>query len=236
VRANWIFYKYHSLIAAFDCGQKSQIPSSGIPFSIFWHMHACNPCGTGDAVSDDVNFAPWLLQENIPPLVHDIAVISVAPNVAHQYPGRIVNITVVVKNNGNIYETFNVTVYRNTTAIGTILVTDLGIGENTTLIFLWDTTGLTPCNRWTISAKAPIVGDVNPSDNNMTDGTVKIKMIGNVNADGIIDIFDITTAAISFGATPSDPNWNPQVDLFQDGIIDIFDLVTIAIVFGNTCP
>ena len=147
-----------------------------------------------------------------------------------------VNITVVVENNGNMYETFNVTVYRNTTAIGTILVTDLGIGENTTLIFQWNTTGLTPCQNWTISAKAPIVGDINPSDNNKTDGTVKIKMVGDINADGIIDIFDIVTAALAFGATPSDPNWDPQAELVEDGIIDIFDLVTIAMVFGNTCP
>lgn len=60
--------------------------------------------------------------------------------------------------------------------------------------------------------------------------------MGDVNADGTVDIFDINVAAIAFGARPSDPNWNPQAELVEDGIIDIFDLVTIAIVFGVTYP
>jgi hypothetical protein len=194
-----------------------------------------NPTGLGNKVSDNVSFAPWLLQEKIPPLVHNIALISVAPNVAHQYPGRIVNITVVVKNNGNMYETFNVTVYRNTTTIGTILVTDLGIGENTTLIFLWDTTGLTPCKNWTIKAEAPLSGDVNPADNILVNGTVKIKMLGDVNADGTINILDLVKAAMAFGAVPGSPLWDPQADVYPDNRVNIFDLVAIALRFGQHC-
>jgi len=194
-----------------------------------------NPSGLGDNVSDNVSFAPWLLQEKIPPLIHDIAVISVVPNVAHQYPGRMVNITVVVKNNGNMYETFNVTARRNSTEIGTILVTDLGIGENTTLIFQWNTTGLTPCQNWTISAEAPIVGDANPGDNNLTDGTVKIKMLGDLNADGVVDGQDIVLVIEAIPSYPSHPWWNPDADLNNDRVVDGADIVLTIERIGLIC-
>jgi hypothetical protein len=186
--------------------------------------------------SEDLNDTAWQLVTVVSAVKHDISILNVTTSTPHQYPGRPVNITVVVKNNGEVSETFNITIYRNSTEIGKILLTGLEAGNSTTEIFTWDTTGLAPCQNWTISAIAPLVGDINPSDNNMTNGTVKIKMIGDLNADGVIDIFDLVAAATAFGATPSDLSWNSQADIVQDNIIDIFDLVAISMVFGSTCP
>jgi len=53
-----------------------------------------------------------------------------------------------------------------------------------------------------------------------------------INRDGIVDIFDVVTAASAFGSYPGHPRWNPIADIKQDGIIDIFDLVIIGINFG----
>ncbi len=54
------------------------------------------------------------------------------------------------------------------------------------------------------------------------------------NNDMIIDIYDIVIAAIAYGSTPIDPNWNPDCDLAElYGIIDIFDLVTVASHYGQ---
>ena len=199
------------------------------------HHPTLNPTGSGDNVSDYVSFAPWLLQEKVPPLIHDVAVISVVPNVTQQYPGRIVNITVVVKNNGNMYETFNVTAYRDSIPIGTILVTDLGIGENTTLIFNWNTSGLTPCHLWTIKAEAAVVGDINPSDNTLIDGTVKIAIMGDMNGDGKVDISDLVMAVNAIPSIPGWSNWNPNADLNNDNRVDIADLVRIIAYCGQAC-
>jgi hypothetical protein len=84
-------------------------------------------------------------------------------------------------------------------------------------------------------ARAPLAGDVNPGDNNMTDGTVKIKMLGDVNADGVINLSDLIKAAKAFGAIPGSPAWDPQADILQDGIVNISDLVKIAQRFGQHC-
>ena len=54
-----------------------------------------------------------------------------------------------------------------------------------------------------------------------------------VNGDGVVDVFDIVTAAMAFGADAENPRWNPVPDLNFDGIIDIYDLVLIALNFGT---
>jgi len=73
------------------------------------------------------------------------------------------------------------------------------------------------------------------ADNLYVDGTVKIKMMGDINGDGIINILDILIAATAFGSMPGDPNWNPEVDLDNNGLINILDIVQIAVHFGEEC-
>jgi hypothetical protein len=63
-------------------------------------------------------------------------------------------------------------------------------------------------------------------------------MPGDVNADGIIDIFDCVTVAVAFGSAYNDPTppWNPNADINIDGTVDIFDLVVVALYFGEVDP
>jgi len=168
-----------------------------------------------------------------PEVKHDISIVSVNASWPRAYPGRIVNVTVVVKNNGTFVETFNVTAYRNTTLIDKILVTNLGAGENKTIIFQWSTSGLTPCQVWIISANATLAGDANPGDNVLVYGTVKIAMLGDVNADRVINLKDLVEVAKALGAMLGSWAWNPQADIYPDGYVDIYDLVMIAQRFGR---
>jgi len=56
---------------------------------------------------------------------------------------------------------------------------------------------------------------------------------GDINRDGIVDIYDVVTVALAFGSYLGRPRWNPIADLKPDGIIDIFDLVIIGVNFGK---
>jgi len=69
----------------------------------------------------------------------DVAVLSVTPDPTSVKLGELVNITVVVENQGDQTETFSVTVYYDTNTIGTQSVTSLAAGANTSLTFVWDT-------------------------------------------------------------------------------------------------
>jgi len=111
--------------------------------------------------------------------VHDVAVVSVVPSATEVYVGQVLNVSVVVRNNGNIAETFNVTLYYGSDAIETQTVTDLEPGSETTLIFSWDTTDVTPNVSYSLKAETSAVdGETDTTDNTYIYGTVKVKSQG----------------------------------------------------------
>jgi len=61
-------------------------------------------------------------------------------------------------------------------------------------------------------------------------------ILGDINGDGIVDVFDFIIVAAAFGSKPGDSKWNPDADLNSDGLIDIFDVEAVAKNFGKTEP
>jgi hypothetical protein len=153
------------------------------------------------------------------------------------YAGKPANITVIAANVGEFVETFNVTVYYNSISIGTQTVIDLMPGTNITLIFVWNTTNVPPCHNYTVWAEAePIPGEGNFDNNVLVYGLVKVKMLGDVNGDGKINIYDVVMVAAIYGAKKGDPNWNPDCDLVPPwDLINIYDVVAVASRYGQTC-
>ena len=107
--------------------------------------------------------------------VRDVAVVGVTPSVTELNVGQVVNITVTVRNEGNVTENFDVTLYYDDTIIGTETVTGLEPGAEKTLIFSWDTSGV-PVGEYVIKAVASMVpGETDIDDNVYVDGTVIVK-------------------------------------------------------------
>jgi hypothetical protein len=170
-------------------------------------------------------------------LIRDVAIIKVQPHINATYPKRMVDITVVASNLGDFAETFNVTVYYDSTIIGTQTVADLAPHENITLAFIWDTTGVEPCYTYVTSAEASQVPyEINLENNVYIGGSVKIKILGDVNGDGVVDIADLVLITAIYRCTEDDPEWNPQADLAPlYGMIDIVDIVTASGRYGQSC-
>lgn len=169
-------------------------------------------------------------------LNRDVAVAQIiSPD--KMYAGKPVNITVVVANFGEFIETFNVTVYYDSTPIGTQTVVNLMPGTNITLTFAWNTAEIPPCRSYMVWAKAePVPGEGNISNNVLIYGLVKVKMLGDVNGDGIINIYDVVMVAVAYGSKVGDPKWNPECDLVSPwNVINIFDVVAVASRYGKTC-
>lgn len=70
---------------------------------------------------------------------------------------------------------------------------------------------------------------------------VKAALVGDINGDNSVDIYDVELLAMVFGMNSANPNWNvtgyiPSVpaftpsmaDLNGDGVIDIYDVIIIA--------
>jgi hypothetical protein len=110
----------------------------------------------------------------MPSLLHEITVTSVTPSLTEVYEGDLVNIIVIIKNNGNFTETFNVTAYANTTIIQTQAVYELNPATQITLTFNWNITGVSLGN-YTIKAEANTVPEeINAADNVKIGGIVHV--------------------------------------------------------------
>jgi len=173
---------------------------------------------------------------------HDVAVLSVTPSGTKVYEGVAFNVTVVVTNEAGLAETFDVSVFAyNVTyslnyTVGTQSVT-LAPFETKSLTFPWNTALVQANTVYTIEASAAVVpGETHIADNKLTDGTVRVKLMGDVNGDGIVDVFDLIRIGIAFGSRPGEPRWDPDADVNNDGIVDVFDLIKVGINFGRKAP
>jgi hypothetical protein len=109
-------------------------------------------------------------------VVHELGITDVEPSRTHVYIGEIVDIHVVVKNKGNVNETFNVTSFYNTTEIGTQTIMNLSPNAEKSLIFAWNTSEVLPGN-FVVKAKInPVPGEANTSDNSFSDGLVLVRV------------------------------------------------------------
>jgi len=165
----------------------------------------------------------------------DIAILNVKASKTVVGQGYSLSFNVTVENQGMYTETFNVTLYANTTILETFTNVTLTSGNFTVLALVWNTGGLAKDN-YSISAYAsPLPDETDTVDNTYTNGVVTIAMVGDLNADGSVDIFDIVIVATEFGRPPP-PITNSNADINNDGIIDLFDLVIVAAHFGQVDP
>jgi len=110
--------------------------------------------------------------------IHDITVVSVTPSKTEVVVGESLNVTVVVKNQGNFTEpSFSVTAKYGDNTIGTpINVNNLAKEQTKTVTFTWNTTGVSP-GTYKIKASASTVPDEDDTTNNIQeDDTVTVKL------------------------------------------------------------
>jgi hypothetical protein len=168
-------------------------------------------------------------------LLHDVAIVSVVPTTTETYTGYVVNVTVVAKNNGDVEENFTVKVYHNNTMFGTFDVVNLASGANTTVMFPWNTSDVPAGNVYELKGEATSVPyETNLANNALSGGTVKVKIIGDVDGDNIVNIEDWIAFDAAWGTHEGDPSWNPQADINGDGVVDNADGVLIAQNYHNT--
>jgi parallel beta-helix repeat protein len=177
--------------------------------------------------------------------VHDVAVVNVTADRTWVYQGRTANINVTVWDNGDFPENVTVTLYYNITGGNVAGVQNVTVlsGQNATLTFSWNTAGVAPCyTNYTFTAVATIPADYTPADNTLSDGKITVRILGDINGDGVVDGSDIALAAQTFGSygpnflypgSPPSPRWNLDCDLNGEGVVDGSDIVLVATNFGK---
>ena len=63
---------------------------------------------------------------------------------------------------------------------------------------------------------------------------LKASLAGDVNEDGVVDIYDLTLVAKAYGSAVGQPEYNPELDITKDGRVDIRDLAIVCRNYGLT--
>jgi len=122
----------------------------------------------------DNNFNDTLQVVSILPVAHDIAVTSIITSQNTIFVGDTLGINVTVLNKGYEPESFDLSVYYNSSLIEARPIEQLPPLTEQTFTFNWNTNSVNP-GFYQISASAPLLGDANPLDNTLVDGIVEIE-------------------------------------------------------------
>jgi hypothetical protein len=182
----------------------------------------------------------WMIRAVVDP-VHDVAVTDVTPYGNWTYQGWSMNVNVTTTNLGGFTEnetlTLNYSYGATNGIIGTMTALNLVPNETRTVTFTWNTSGVEPNYAgYTLTASA----DISPLvDSNLTNNvlqsptTVVVRIPGDIDGDGAVDITDAIMFSNNFGLQKGDARWNPAADLNQDGVTNILDMIIIAGHFGE---
>jgi hypothetical protein len=62
----------------------------------------------------------------------------------------------------------------------------------------------------------------------------RTSLAGDVNGDGVVNIFDLSIVGLAFGSFEWEPEYDPAADLNNDGIVDTRDVVVVSVNYGAT--
>jgi thermitase len=132
-------------------------------------------------------------------------------------------------------ETLDLSVYVNETVLQTMEIT-LG-GTNSMAIPITWNTGNYAKGRYAVRAYVlPVPGETETYDNSLIGGWVLVTIVGDVNGDFRVNIFDITMIARSYGSHEGAVGYNPDCDINSDQRIDILDIIIAAGHYGRVEP
>jgi hypothetical protein len=149
-----------------------------------------------------------------------------------------VNVSVEVRNEGTVDAGARLELYYNSTLIEQRAIF-LFAEELKTCEFLWNTSGVAPGMyelKAVVTAMEAGFVELDTLDNFSVYDSVHVKVVGDVNGDGVVNENDLGVFAESFGSTLDSGNWNVDSDLKKDDIINVYDLRLIGINYGKTNP
>jgi parallel beta-helix repeat protein len=166
---------------------------------------------------------------------YDVGVTEIVPSKTIIGQGYNLPISITITNYGAHTETFNITLYANTTSITTQTVT-LTSGNSTIITFTWNTAGFTNGN-YTISAVADTVpGETDIEDNTCAGSIVTVTIPGDVDGDFDVDLYDAVGLLVHYGAKQGSPEYDHVFDIDSDGDIDLYDAVILLTHYGQKYP
>lgn len=147
--------------------------------------------------------------------------------------GYPIQTNVTITNDELAAETFNLTLYANTTLIGNKEGIKLESGDTATISFRnWDGLNL-PYGNYILKA---CVWPVNTSNNNYTIGPIIMTMPGDLDGDFTVGLEDLVLLSAAYGSKPGDAKWNSSADIDSNNVVGLQDLFILARNYGESIP
>jgi len=140
-----------------------------------------------------------------------------------------VRVNVTVHNDGTVPINCTVNAYYynvTTNLMGTQNLTNLDPCNSATLKFTWDVSGLPEEAVYTVKANATCTCGANDE---FVYGQVKIRLLGDPNGDGVVDIIDIKIIKLVYMRCIE----NPFADLDGDGVVNILDVKRLKMIYSG---
>jgi len=166
-------------------------------------------------------------------LVHNVAVTEIIPSETQIYQEENVTVDVTVQNYGNYNETFTVNCYTNSTPIGSQGV-DLTANASDVVTFTWNTSGFARGNYILKANASSVDGETYTGDNTITHENIRVKLLGDVDDNGIVDISDLHALSAAYDSVPENPNWNEEADMNGDNEVNGLDLSAFVQKYSKT--
>jgi len=221
-------------------------PSGGNYWSDYADVDLYSGPFQNETGSDGIGDMPYVIDENNAdryPLMkpypwgsHDVGITSLTTSKTVVGQGYNLSINVILFNYGNNTENFSVTLYANTTVIGTFENITLASRNSTTVTLTLNTTGWDKGNYTLWAYAEPVPNETDTTDNTFTYGVITITILGDVDGDFDVDIYDVVKITGIYGCNKNDPEFNPNSDLDDDGEITIYDVVRCTSHYGETYP
>jgi len=107
-----------------------------------------------------------------PSATHNVVVTDITVSTTQVQRGDFVNITVTSKNEGSVPESFNMSLYLNSSLLETLPVAGLSSNSERDVVFNWDTSAAAPAVYLVKAEASPVAGERNTTDNVLTDNVV----------------------------------------------------------------
>lgn len=136
-------------------------------------------------------------------------------------------INLTITNTGYLTQIPHITVYLNTTILGTETSINLTNGTPaTTLNLKYNTSGLS-LGKYNLTTSPG-----NPAAPN----SIVLTIPGDLDGNFQVQLTDLVILAKAYSSTPSSPNWNPNADIDGNGVVGLSDLVILAQHYGQHYP
>jgi parallel beta-helix repeat protein len=180
---------------------------------------AQNMCTRPDGIGDTA-YAFANARDNYPlmrlfvqTIIHDVAVSNITPSATSVNQTKILPITVTVTNEGAATENFTLTLYYDTTMIGTRTILALAPSSSQALLFNWNTTNVALGAHSLKAVATTVWGEIDVADNTLVTGPVYVN-----------------TPPLTTPRSPTTTQPNPPIDSYVEAGSAILLLAFLAMI------